>query len=305
MPNVMEIWRAIKTKRFWIYYVLFLACLLSIYQLPASGRALIGSYFDEHRSEIDKYIDEHIDVATQPSTRPDGVATIAKNSVAGFFDGLKTAPVAGPHVPKVNEIASSSPTAALFSLLLTAALKPSANRREITDRYDNADALGTARNIAGVTSSDDYVRKIAARYVAVAIAARQLRIAITYAILSGALTLIVRPDYSSSFVHNLPHLAVITTAAIIAALQGSFGFSRTKMKTGRMAVNFGFSSIFFGGVIAMCISIPYQAVRPVAGLTPAAVITVLCIRVILLPVFAGVAVYLLRRTLASLPIGEQ
>jgi hypothetical protein len=90
---------------------------------------------------------------------------------------------------------------------------------------------------------------------------RQLRAAVRFAVISGAITVLIPPTKSIFHVSYAHQLALLFAATLIGAWS-SLNFSSWNSPTTTLAAYTGFSSVFFSSLIAFAITLPYQSLTP-------------------------------------------
>jgi len=209
------------------------------------------------------------------------------------------------HQPTWDEAKLVVPGSLVLALIATAMLPISVGRAQITARVNGAVAIANSSQAPAGPAAP--VQLIASRYLELAISIRQFRVAIVYALLSGVATELVRPSFTTvtsawSSGRNPWHLIAIAICAIASALWGTYGFSRSPVRTSVLALRLGFAAIFIAGLIATAISLPYQVLRPAEMLpmSDVQVLVVLALRLFALPLVACGAVLICRPALRSI-----
>ncbi len=192
-----------------------------------------------------------------------------------------------------------------MAFLLSLVLPRPLSARAIAQRIQGADHLP-----AGISPS--YVARLTREgktdevYANLSLRARQLVIAVTYAVFTGLATVIVRPQYSEppagwSWFANY-HVLALCVAALAAVCWGAWSYAATEVPTFALAVRLGLAPIFMGGLISTCISLPYQMLRPATmfPLEHRQLLSILLIRLFVLPLVSTLGLLVLRNLMRTL-----
>jgi hypothetical protein len=313
----------------WHFYAIFLALVLlgTVIQkaTPQQQSLVCDQYHKILAPKISAEIDKHFEkaAATQASSRPSPEAStpataptasdeqsmkqIAMSAIERFF--CPAAALPDPDEGEMLSIARAAgralPGAAVLGFLIAGLLPVASKRTAIAERVNAVNTLAENKTALLPETTLEELGKI---YPVIALTARQLRIAILYAILSALMTFLFHPMFSiagakpPTFAQNLPHMLAIAAAAACAAVYGTWGFSLTNIPTSQLAFRLGFGPIFFAGLIAAAISIPYQLLRPpeMFPLDNGQLIFIAIIRLLIMPTIAGVAVAAIRPLFRSM-----
>lgn len=310
-------WRLVATRRFLVFFLAFALIGGLLNRMPGTLRQPVCQLYKDHiaakvRSAVQFAVESIVGVANSaPSTGPavseSVLTTDDRKRIIERTCEQVTIYVCGEdsarteawdwHFPTLAEITITIPAATILALM-TVLFLPSASARPTLEALSNAalqrDATSTAAQanpLLGVgviragSETDDLLR------------ARALRVAVIYGLLSCFSTTLVQPDFASlQSIRPWPssntwHFAGLAAAAVAAALYGSWGFRRTRLRPFEVALGISARGIFLGGLIAVCIALPYQVLRPIELKTLGTdlVVFILTCRLIILPLLSALA----------------
>lgn len=303
-PIVRTIGDLTWSRRFLIFLAAYGLIGFALYQLPQHSRNYLCRFYkDNYQNTVASVISRQIallcldqaSASTQVSTTgpiPDQCQRITEQAIAavnGLIYSQSSDVPDGWHAPTVAEAKLVAPGAFVLALLTVLLLPQAASARRVKEETNNAlDQPGTGSGIGHVrplSKVDDLMR------------ARALRLAVSYSILSCVVVSFVRPDFGmdpTTFAltrKNVLHVSSIAVAAIAASLYVSYGFAKSRLQPFEIGVGIAVRGIFFGGLIAVCIALPYQLLRPkeLQPIGEEVVVFVLVFRLIVLPFLSGVA----------------
>ena len=269
--------RPVTTVRFWLYEVVLATMGIGLLALPTNMQELVC---EAYRTKVEPRVIELLrdrlsagsTAATQPSpsaTQPAMPPNTATGPSRSAADQIATQ-IRGFFCPRVRErslgdiVRSRDPALMLttfgqrvagslvITYLICFLIPPPMTRREAQEQGTQlAQPLvrNSKANQSGVQSGADIILR-----------ARQLRVAVLYAILGGAATLAFPPAFGLG-----PTPAHLLALLIVAAGIGAWApslFSSWPVSARELAWRASFGGIFFGSLIALSISMPYQIMAP-------------------------------------------
>ena len=315
--------------RIWYFWAIFIALLVTGFLLqklsPSDQKLFCEGYQSYFEPGVVKTLEKTLGNATlnlpggesassrpttrpttAPTTQPASAAAFVAMSIRSYFCDRASEVSDDTWVPTFKEARIVVPGAFLLALVIVSLLPAPAPRAAITNRIDEAKSITAGNEAEG---NSPRVRDLAQQYIPNALAARQLRIAIAYAILSGVATVVFPPNFGStrligSDTDNFVHMSAVCIAAVIAVTYGTYGFSRSSIKTTKLASRLGFGAILFAGIITLTISLPYQVIRPpeLHPMTRPQVMQLLLFRTVILPALGATVVGVARPVLKRIDL---
>jgi hypothetical protein len=289
------IWIMVKSPRFYVWWLIFIIMGIVLRFLPAPIRVSLCTVYEQNFDEpalnalramagptaADTPTPSTAPATTQPSPflfmTPEQAAATIRDLICGQFAASQPAasqaraPDAQQIAGRVIRIGSGGFVMAMlvWTLIPWQARKAEVDLRRRLQSPSDSSLVAGGRNLA--------------------IPARQLRIAVLYAVLSGAVTCIWQPNFDAGITlqdpSNREHMLALLVVACAAALWGTVPFARSDQDALVLGARLGGGGIFFGSLIALSITAPYMALttRDGAGLTVSELKLLATLRLIALP----------------------
>lgn len=291
-------WIMVKSGRFYIWWIIFVVLGSAFQLLPAPIRmSLCVAYVENFDRPILEALRSITGAgsaqestfpttrATIPTTQPSLLLNMTAEDAASRIRQLicdefpASQPAASqPRAPDAQQIAGlviRIGSGGFVMAMLVWTLIPWQARKAEVDVRRRLQSPGDSSLVAGGRN--------------LAIPARQLRIAVLYTVLSGAVTCIWQPNFDVGITlqdsSNREHMLALLVVACAAALWGTVPFARSDQDALVLGARLGGGGIFFGSLIALSITAPYLALttRDGAGLTVSELKLLATLRLIALP----------------------
>ncbi len=258
----------LKCRRFYILAVLVLVAGVGVRMLPTDSKHLVCDTW----KRLAQIVVSNATASERPPVA--GRSDTAIIEEAGrLFCPAKGTTSQSTDVTVVGVVRSSLevlPAAVAIALLVTLLLPASTTRAEVradsTSEREEIQNVVSARDVPGM---ERHLRQLSQDAVALAIRARQLRVAIVYAVGSCLATLLFPPDFESGgSLQSIENVLHVSALLVVAAAAGGFGlhiFVSSTREVCRLAAQVAFAGVFFAGLIALAIAIPYRMMTTIEG----------------------------------------
>ncbi len=306
----MMFWQVVRTWRFWKWWVGLLVFEIALWSMPRDVQVALCTIYERHfasivRAGVDEVMGGEPGAAPSepgPATAGSGVAAISPEDMADHIRGLVCLSTvesesardrAGP-----SELTAATgamlPTSFVVALFLCLVLPARTHAAEDRGQNEHAPEVHGAE----VPARRDEIEGLKHDCQVLGTRAKQLRVALCYALLSGLSTALCPPNFTAaSFLadtQNRWHIFSLVAVACVAAAWGAHRLADGKREALVAAAAVGFGGIFIGGLIALSISLPYRMITPIeeVRLQMADVGRFAAVRLALLPILAGMSTLL-------------
>lgn len=294
----------LRQGRFWILLLALTLILFGVPFLPQGQKQEMARQWQQNRlafvTEMNKYVPDQLNslhaATTEPSTSNSGsiaefAARIIDNQLSDdtgeqFWDYIHRGEWRKLSIAAIRPAMAG----AIISWVFCFVVPPPRNAQDVRQFSATFRSLSPGRT---VSDQDSEALKSG---IDALIRARQLRVAVRYALASGAITVLVPPIGTglAPWLSSTLHLPLIFGACICFAIWGVLAFSNADKSMAWIAWRIGFGGIFIAGLIALSISLPYQLMNPTTAVLwqRQTIGTILLVRLIACPglgFFSGLA----------------
>lgn len=280
------LWKALKTVRFWKWWLGISVFGVALWFIPKDIQVAMCTLYEQTFSQaVEDALRVVIDpsTATSPASGDSPSSSAPSNSVSGTSSTGFTQITAESAAEQIRKLiclrgfenaettdsrwieATTATLPVSFGVALMICLIIPGRTNQAEDRGEDelppvVDGPTVAVNRAGLSQMLQDRQVLAGR-------ARQLRVALIYALLSGTFTAFKPPSFTTEdfwgSAQNRAHMLALGAAACISAAWGAHSLARSKREAMAIAAAVGWGGVFIGSLIALSIALPYRLVTPI------------------------------------------